>query len=164
MYELVYILPPDYDETKCNQASQIIAKTISKRNGAIAKEESIGERLLKYPVKGLSRGLYYLVEFTIPVDHLENLKKDLNLNEEIVRYIITKKETVKEKEPDQSQKQEAKEKPQDKEPKVSKKQPEPKKKPAKKAYTIVKTEDEEKEKPKKTSLDDLDKKLNEILE
>jgi small subunit ribosomal protein S6 len=158
MYELVYILPPDYDEEKREIAHKSVIKTITSRNGALVKDDFLGERLLKYPVKGLSKGLYYIIEFTIPVDHLDDLKKDLNLNEEIIRYIITKTELSTESTEDEN-KEEKKEPSSEEEKKEDKK-------PAKKKYSIKKTEEEMEKatKKEKASLDDLDKKLDEILD
>jgi small subunit ribosomal protein S6 len=150
MYELVYILPSDLDSEKREKANKDVIKTISSRNGALVKDDYIGERLLQYPIKRYSRGHYFLIEFTIPVDHLESLKKDLNLKENVLRYLITKKEI----------------KPQPEEKAAPEKKEKTKENSKNKQYTIVKSKDEVEgpKKVEKATLAELDKKLDEILE
>lgn len=148
MYELIYILPVDYDDKKIKNATQEIVKTIGNHNGALVKDDFLGEKLLQYPVKNHSRGKYFKIEFTIPVDYLKELKKDLSLNKEVLRYLLSKKEIqAKEKVEKGSEKD-----------KVDNK----------KDYSIVKSEKEKKKeepkKEKKADLDQLDAKLKEILE
>ncbi len=164
MYELVYILPSKFDDEKCRRANKDVIKTITHRNGALVKDDFIGERNLQYPVKGHSKGKYYIIEFTIPVDHLDSLKKDLSLFEDIVRYLISKKEEVKERKKREGKEEKAKSEVKKPESKRSS----PNKKDSRKKYSIVKSGEEQKaediKKKEKTTLDDLDKKLDEILD
>ncbi len=153
MYELIYILPINYDEKKAGTATRSIIKLITDKNGALVKDDFLGEKMLQYPVKGHERGKYFLMEFTVPVDHLEKLKRVFNLNKEIVRYLLTKKEVRTEK---------IREKPGSK---LKKGEDKKETKSKKKEYSIVKSaeEKEREEKRDKTKLEDLDKKLEEIL-
>jgi len=48
------------------------------------------ERHLAYPIKGRSRGVYLLVRFTAPTDHIRTIERDCQLSDAILRVLVTR--------------------------------------------------------------------------
>lgn len=162
-----------------------VRKIIEERGGKIIDKLEYRKRKLSYQIKHELYGFFSVFRFEMEDGGVvEKVKKDLNLQQDIARYIIVKtdelpalkedvapeqqekqqmeeKDTIKQAEVDKilSEKEEVPSKPEPKEeePKPERKE-EPKEEPAEK-------EEEKKEKAKedKSTLEDLDKKLDEIL-
>lgn len=162
-------------------------KELLKKSGAqITEEKEYLKRKLAYEIKHEGYGFYTALRFKIEEkDKLDSIKKDLNLNYDIVRYIIigadnlpslkeSEEAAKRQKEP--VAKKEAKNetiKAEDVEKMISKSAAEIEE-PAAKQAQQTKTANEEKIQPEekeegaekkddKNSLDELDKKLDEIL-
>jgi len=153
-YEICYIISASYTSDEVKPITEKVIKKIKDNEGQVTFEEELGKLKFAYPIDNLSHGYYQVVEFNLPKNNLQKLDRQLKLNKEVLRYIIvkkkikTKEELTKEKE---LQDKLAKKKEQD--------------------IEKIKAEKEEvKEKPKKEktkekmSLEDLDKKLDEILD
>jgi len=150
-YELLYIVSNSYTADELKPINEKISSLIKEQGGKITKEESLGKNKLAYPIKQLSHGYYQLYEFDLVKENLLNLNTALKLNKELVRFLIVKKKVKTEaalREEKALQEKLAKKK-------------------EKEIEKIKKGKEEDKEKPKKekgkVSLEDLDKKLDEIL-
>lgn len=153
-YEILYILPVSLTPEETTPFVEKVASLIKEQNGEITKDENLGKQKLAYPLKTLSHGYYFLYEFDLPKENLIKLNRSLHLTPEIVRFLIVKKHVKTEKEitaEKQLQEKLAKRKEQEID-KMKAEKEDVKEKPAK---------DKGKE---KISLEDLDKKLDEILD
>jgi len=141
-YELLYIIPEAVPEEKYNKIKVEIESLIKKNGGQITLSESIGRRKLAYPIKKVKTGYYFLNEFDLEPKSLKAIDKKLKLIEEVIRFLIVVK--------------------------TPQKQPEKKVKEAfplaKKKEAIKEKEEKKKTKKKKVSIEELDKKLDEILQ
>lgn len=152
-YELLYILPVSLTPEETAPFVTKVAGQIKENGGEITKDENLGKQKFAYPVKGQSHGYYFLYEFDLPKAHLAKVNRAIQLMPEVVRFLIVKKK-VKTEEEIAAEKalQEKLAKKKEKEiEKMKEAKEEAKEKPAK---------DKGKE---KISLEDLDKKLDEIL-
>ncbi|MBD3359726.1 MAG: 30S ribosomal protein S6 [Candidatus Buchananbacteria bacterium] len=153
-YELLYIVPISYSVDELKPITEKIIKLIKDYNGEITKEEDLGKLKLAYPIKQQSHGYYQLVEFKLPTNVLKSLNESLRLINEVLRFLIVKKKIKTEKEL-------IKEKAlQDK---LAKKKEEAIEK-IKAAKEEPKEKTQEKDGQDKVSLEDLDKKLDELLD
>jgi len=63
---------------------------LDKNRAQVFTCEKWDDRKLAYPIKGRSRGIYILTRFTAPTDALRTLERDAQLNETILRVLITR--------------------------------------------------------------------------
>lgn len=95
MYELNLLFSPLLE--KINEETMVKTRDmISGLEGNI-KKENIGEkRKLSYPVKKQIFGFYVVLEFEMEPDKTEELRKQLNLNRDILRFLLIDKTDIKE--------------------------------------------------------------------
>jgi len=153
-YELLYLLPMSYTEEEIKPIVEKVASLIKENNGQITKDANLGKQKLSYTIKHNSHGYYLLYEFDLPKVNLQKLNKALSLNNEVLRFLITKKKIKTALEIARGKALQEK---------LAKKK-------EKEIEKIKAAKEEIKEKPKKEtgkekiSLEDLDKKLDEILD
>ncbi len=90
-YELLYLVPATYTEDELAPVKEKIKKIIEKFKGEITLEDSLGKKKLSYPIKKNHQGYYLLYEFDLPGEELKGLNQNLKLTNEILRHIIVKK-------------------------------------------------------------------------
>jgi small subunit ribosomal protein S6 len=147
-YELLYIISNKFTEEEIVPIAQKVEKIITDNNGIITHKEVWGKKKLSYAIKHFSHGYYNLIEFDVPGNELASIDKLMRLSSEILRHqIVTKKARTEE----EIRKEKAKLEEMAKEEVKKEKQ------------DIVEEKVEEKKKPK-VDLQDLDEKLDRILE
>jgi small subunit ribosomal protein S6 len=153
-YEILYILPTSLTPEETTPFVEKIASHIKDNDGTITKDENLGKQKFAYPIKSQTHGYYFLYEFDMPKANLLKLNRSLQLMPEVVRFLMVKKKIKTEKEiAEEKELQERLAKRKEKEiDKMKEAKEEAKEKPVK---------DKGKE---KMSLEDLDKKLDEILD
>lgn len=136
MYELTYIVSPLALDT--NAAAAKVREFITANLGGQVKKEYIGEKKhLAYPIKKQSAGSYVIVEFAIEEpEKLGDLEKFLVMNTDVLRYLLL---TVKELSPAK------------------------KRAPRVKPTTTAIPAEEISGKSEKVGIEELDKKLEELL-
>lgn len=166
-YQLICILDPALDEEFRIGLINRIKEKIAKKQGTIEKEphqpEELKKARLSYLINKTREAYYWEVHLLISAEGANYLQKELNLEKGIIRFLITRKP---DKEPEQKQipKQEfdfniidkiepvkSSEQTKDESPVEETGQPEKTEKP------------EQKESSSKAKIEDLDKKLDEIL-
>lgn len=91
-YELVYILSPKILEKEVKDKSKKILELLKKAGSKVEKEDFWGRRQLAYPIRHFDQGFYILVEFSAEPRTIKEIDKALKLQEEIIRFLIVKKE------------------------------------------------------------------------
>ena len=94
-YEGLFILDPVMSEDKMKETIQGIDALIRQSKGEVEKIEEWGHKKLQYPIKGKKEAPFYLIHFAIPQDTLNELRKNCQLRESILRFSIFKKEEEK---------------------------------------------------------------------
>ncbi|MBA7571885.1 30S ribosomal protein S6 [subsurface metagenome] len=90
-YENLFILEPSLSEEALKGEIEAITKIIGKYKGKVEATDVWGKRMLAYPIKDKDEGFYVLFEVKFPPENIDNLKKELELNQRILRYFILKK-------------------------------------------------------------------------
>ncbi|MFH0818483.1 MAG: 30S ribosomal protein S6 [Patescibacteria group bacterium] len=159
-YELLFIIPGSSDEASVPVVKEKVAELIKKNEGQITRDQDWERRKLAYKIKQEAYGYYWLIEFDGETKNIIEISRQLELMPEILRFLLVKarvktaaelaeevviKEKIRARQTEEV-KQEIKEA-------DSKQQVEIKDKEVKKEEKIE----------GKVSMEDLDKKLNELL-
>ena len=80
-YELTFLLRKSDDAEK-------IKKLLASEGGKIIKEEKWGEKTLAYPIKKSNTAFYFSYILEMPKDKIASLRKKLNFEEKILRYLL----------------------------------------------------------------------------
>lgn len=132
-YEILYLISSQYSEPEAESIAEKVKELITKAGGKITLKDNLGKKKLAYPIKQIYQGYYLLYEFDLEQKDLKKLNNDLGLTNEILRHLIVKKSA---------------------------------KIPSMVELTKEKVEEEKeekKERKEKVKLEDLDKKLDELL-
>lgn len=89
VYEVMLLLPANQSEKAIKKDLAEIAKDLESRGASIVKTEEWGTRDMTYPVKGHEQGFYAYMHVQADTESIANIKKEYNLNEKILRYLIT---------------------------------------------------------------------------
>lgn len=90
-YELLYLVAANYTEDELGPIKNKVKESITKFKGEITFEDSLGKKKLAYPIAKNHQGYYLLYEFDLDGNELKKLDKELKLTNEILRHIIVKK-------------------------------------------------------------------------
>jgi small subunit ribosomal protein S6 len=84
-YELMVILDPETEERTVGTTMERFLAVITKDGGTVDKLDIWGRRRLAYDIKKKSEGIYTLVNFTAEPATAQELDRQLNLSESIMR-------------------------------------------------------------------------------
>jgi len=87
-YEGIFILKPDLDKAGIDKVLGQIQELISRHKGAISETRDMGKNRLTYPVKKNKEGVYYKINFSIAPEAVADIRKNLTLNEVVLRMMI----------------------------------------------------------------------------
>ena len=90
-YELLYLVSSNFTEEELAGIKDKVSALIKKFGGDIAFGESFGKKKLAYPIKHNHQGYYLFSEFDLPGEQLKELEKNLRLTNELLRHIVVKK-------------------------------------------------------------------------
>jgi small subunit ribosomal protein S6 len=90
-YEAMFIVKPDLPEEERKTLFNFIHDSITKNQGNVL-EGSVWQERRKFffPIKKHLEGLYYLVNFTIAPKAIKEIRHAYNLNESILRVLVTR--------------------------------------------------------------------------
>lgn len=175
-YEIMYLFSPKIKDEDLNPLVEQMRTLITKHKGKIVEELDMGKKKLAYPIKHFRHGFYYVIYHDMPTEKISALEKDLRLSDDVLRYLLVKhdersykalsEQKKRASEAELEKKAEGKDQDEPKEEKTETK-PSVEEKPT--AKDTKKRDDEKKarkaeDKKEKAKLDELDKKLDEILD
>lgn len=88
-YELVVLFRPEL-EAKLDAPLKNVAKLIADAGGQITNEDDWGRRELAYKIAGETHAIYRVYTLELPPAAPNQLSAALNINNDIVRYLLTK--------------------------------------------------------------------------
>ena len=92
-YELVYIIDTGLEETARKELIEKVSGLITGNGGEIEKvDETWGKRRLAYAIDYKTEGWYVLVNFKAPAELPRELERNLQINENVLRYLVVKLE------------------------------------------------------------------------
>lgn len=142
MYDLTYIVKPTFTDAEVKVVVKKVADLIGKNGGSIIEEKILDKRRLMYPIKKQSYGFYVTQFFKSEPQSIFEIDNAMRHDVDVLRHLIIEGDSHKT---------------------VAKGSLKPAKKKATKDATKTSVSFT-KEKEKEVSAEDLDKRLEEILE
>ena len=99
-YELTYIIDTALEESARKELVEKVSDLIVANGGEVEKvDETWGKRRLAYAIDYKTEGWYVLVTFKAPAELPRELERNLEINENVMRYLVIrlleKKSSVK---------------------------------------------------------------------
>lgn len=91
-YELAYHLNPDIEESELGAHVQELQNIITQNSGSILVSKDPKRKHLSYPIKHKHYSHFGIFDFSATPETLEKLNAQLKLQNDILRYILLKKE------------------------------------------------------------------------
>ncbi len=97
-YETVYIIHPAIQEGRLNDIVSKFKSKIESHKGKLLYVENWGKKKLSYPIDKQKYGTYVMCQYSLDGGFVKDLSKELGLNPNILRYLVTKieQENIKE--------------------------------------------------------------------
>ncbi len=86
-YETVFILTPVLSEEQMKETVKKFKKLFKDKQAEIVFEDNWGLRKLAYPIKKLSTGFYYLIEFKADSTFVAELELTFKREERVLRFL-----------------------------------------------------------------------------
>ena len=87
-YEALVIVKAVGTDPEMQQSAMQAEALIKKLGGSVDQSRGMGRRRLAFRISRQTEGYYHLIEFTLPADQIEELKRQLRLNESVVRFLV----------------------------------------------------------------------------
>lgn len=95
-YEMTVLYHPDL-EMNIDPALDKVKEEIEKAGGEIEKISNEGKRKLAYDIKKNEFAVFYYYEVKLPAEGPKELSDVFNISNEVIRYMIVKKDPRREK-------------------------------------------------------------------
>lgn len=82
------LLDNDVVRSDWKKAKAIVTDTVAKYGGTIKTCRRWDERRLAYPIRRKNRATFYLAYHEMPGDSIPGFRRDLELNERVLRYMM----------------------------------------------------------------------------
>jgi small subunit ribosomal protein S6 len=153
-YEMLFIIPNKFTDDEAKGIFEKVGQLLKSLEGKITLENYWGKKKFAYPINHEYYGYYGLYEFDLERTLIAEVNNKLRLDNNVLRFLIIKKDVKNEEQVKKDQKIKAKI--EDKKAKVEKEKEEEIKKTTKKSTS-------KKEADKKIDLKTLDEKLDDVL-
>jgi small subunit ribosomal protein S6 len=88
-YSGLFIIVPEKQESM-DDMKKTINTVIGENSGKIVKENMMGKKVLAYPIKKKTEGIYYEVTFDAEPGSIVKMMKQFRINTDILRTLIDK--------------------------------------------------------------------------
>ncbi len=165
-YELLYIVSNQYTDGEIEKIAGQVSAEVTHLGGTVISSRNIGKIRLAYPIKKQRHGTYVLVHFDAESSVIDSLNRKLGLTDEVLRHTITTRRPGAENEAyeltsyvaplsEEARRERQKDRPEDGTRPVRRAAEEPLPPPPPSATSAEES---------KMSMEELDKKLDEILD
>ena len=91
-YEAMYVITPELEDEAVKGIIEKYTGIITANGGEIEKVDEWGRRRLAYPINYKTEGWYVLVTFKAPADLPRELERNLEIYDDVLRYLVVKLE------------------------------------------------------------------------
>ena len=91
-FEAVILLSPDLSSANLEKQVDSFKNHLIKLSGNIIAEEDWGLRHLSYKIKKFKKAFYKFYQLEIESNKIQDIKKNINQNEQIIRHLFIKVE------------------------------------------------------------------------
>lgn len=103
LYEGMFLLDNQVVREDWPKAKAAVTDTLQKHGAKILSARHWDERKLAYPIKGKTRGTYVLAYFECGSEVSNGMRRDLELDERVLRYLMVRTDEIPEGELEKSQ-------------------------------------------------------------
>lgn len=103
LYEGMFLLDNDVVRSDWASAKALVTGTLEKHGGVVRSVRRWDERRLAYPIGKKNRATFLLCYYELPGAAAETVRRDFDLSEKVLRYLILSAPAVPEKELELSQ-------------------------------------------------------------
>ena len=89
-FEAVILLSPDLSSANLKKQEESFKKLLIELSGSIFSKEDWGLRDLNYKIKNFKKAFYKFYQLEIEGSKIQNIKKNINQNEQIIRHLFVK--------------------------------------------------------------------------
>ncbi len=89
-YETLFIVDPELTDESLKEVAQKFTDIVLADNGHIIKYDEWGKRKLAYPVRKREYGFYILLDYCGPSDIVNELERNMRIDERVLKYITVK--------------------------------------------------------------------------
>ena len=94
LYEGMFLLDNQVVRADWPKAKALVSDAIAKHGGEVETARRWDERKLCYPIDGKKRSTYVLAYYRIGIDGITGLRRDLELSEDVLRYMMLRVEEI----------------------------------------------------------------------
>lgn len=94
VYELALVIKPHTTEEIKEKVLPRIEENAKEFKGKLSLKESLGKRLLAYPIDNFKEAHYSFHRLELSAAKVSEFKKELELNQDVLRYLIIKEDTI----------------------------------------------------------------------
>lgn len=95
-YENVFIARQDLTQAQVDALTESFATIVTERGGEVKKRETWGLRNLSYRIRKNRKGHYVLLNLDAPPAAVQELERNMRLNEDIIRFLTVKVDELEE--------------------------------------------------------------------
>ena len=96
LYEHVFLARQDLAQAQVDALAEAATKIVTDGQGKVVKTESWGLRSLAYKIAKNRRAHYVMLEIDAPGSVIAELERQTQINEDIIRYMTVKVDTLEE--------------------------------------------------------------------
>src|SRR6476620_8296432 len=95
-YENIFIARQDVPATQVETLTNQFAELVAAQGGTVSKKEYWGLRSLTFRIKKNRKGHYTLLNIDAPSAAVKELERTMSINEDIIRYLTVRVDTLEE--------------------------------------------------------------------
>ncbi|HEV2262994.1 MAG TPA: 30S ribosomal protein S6 [Stellaceae bacterium] len=95
-YENVFIARQDVSSAQVETLTDTLANLVTEQGGKVTKREYWGLRNLSYRIKKNRKGHYVLLNLDAPPAAVNELERNMRINEDVLRYLTVRVEALEE--------------------------------------------------------------------
>ena len=91
-YEVAYLVDSELDEDSRTEIEDKVKSWIAAAGGTVVSVDNWEKRRLAYPIQKKNEGYYVFIQTEMPTTAGRAVERDLTINEQILRFMITLQE------------------------------------------------------------------------
>jgi len=99
LYQLICLFSPLSGQEECDKAAKDTEKWITDQAGSIRQSSKIERKALSYPIKKYLEAYYWIVDFSLPPESVQQLSQNLKMRSDVIRTLLVAEDAVKKAKP-----------------------------------------------------------------
>ena len=95
-YETIFIARQDISPAQTDSLADSFEEVLKSLGGRVTKKENWGLRTLAYKIKKNKKGHYVLMNVDAPADAVAELERQMRINDDVLRYMTVKVDSLDE--------------------------------------------------------------------